>query len=156
MGNHVIDPDLEQELRTAAESAECELLHVEFAGNRLQIFLDREDGGVTIDHCQTVSRLVSAILDVQDFGKKKYVLEVSSPGLDRELYGPRDYRRFRGSLARVTFFDAERAKKTIIGRLGALEETTGDGRVTFTEEPSGQEWVIDLRDIQKARLEIEL
>lgn len=156
MSTNVIDEELETELRTAAESADCELLHIELSGNRLRIFLDREDGGVNIDHCQTVSRLASAILDVHDFGTRKYVLEVSSPGLDRQLYGPRDYRRFQGSLARVTFVDEERAKKTVVGRLGDFDETPGQERVTLTEEPSGHQLTLDLRDIRKARLEIEL
>lgn len=159
MSSTLLDEALESELATAAESVGCELLRVRFEGKHLQIFLDREDGGVTIEDCQTVSRLVSAILDVHDFGKKKYILEVSSPGLDRELFRPRDYTRFLGSLARVTYFDAERRKTTVIGRLSEFDDSsadTGDQVLTLVEQDSERSLEIPLRDIAKARLEIEL
>ena len=158
MDGKKIDDELRREIADIAEDAECELLHIRFKSNILQIFLDRPDGGVTIDHCQTVSKQVSALLDVHDFGSKKYVLEVGSPGLDRELFGPRDYERFCGKLARVTFFDGpERRKKTVVGRLQAFDpDAPGGGRVTLSEESSEQEHAISLDDVQVARLEIEL
>ena len=158
MDGSSIDEELRREVAAIAEHSECELLHIRFKSNLLQIFLDRPDGQVTLDHCQTVSKQVSAWLDVQDFGPKKYVLEVSSPGLDRELFGPRDYERFCGKLAKVTFFDGpERAKRTVVGRLLAFDSAApGGGRVTLSEEGSEKERVIALDDIKVARLEIEI
>ena len=152
-----IDDDLMAEFAAIAHDTGCELIHAEFKGGTLRVFIERLEGGVTIDDCQAVSKQLSALLDVHDFGRKRYVLEVSSPGLDRQLYGPRDYRRFQGSLARVTFFDPDRAKKTVVGRLTDFrDDEAGRQELTLTEEPSGQELVIELRDVQKARLEIEL
>ena len=153
--SHGIDADLEAEIDGIARSVGCELLHAELKGGALRIFLDREDGGVDLDHCQTVSRQVSALLDVYDFGNKKYVLEVSSPGLDRELYSPRDYQRFVGSLARVTFFGGEaHNKQTLVGRLAAFDAEREI--VTLAPEPAHDPIEIPLTDIRVARLEIEL
>lgn len=59
--------------------------------------------GVSLADCELVAKQASALLDVLDFGNGHYLLEVSSPGLDRQLYGPADYRRFLGRLARITY-----------------------------------------------------
>jgi ribosome maturation factor RimP len=84
------------------------------------------DSGVSLGDCEHVARQASALLDVADFGGGRYVLEVSSPGLDRALYRPSDYRRFRGRLARVTFDDpATGGKRTLVGRLDGLDEAAG-------------------------------
>ena len=154
MAAPTIDDALHQEFAAVAESAGCELLHVRFRGNVLQVFLDRTDGGVTIEHCKTVSKQLSALLDVHDFGSDKYLLEVGSPGLDRELFSAADWRRFTGNLVRVTFRDDERRKKTVVGRLQALDD---DGDIaTVVEEPSERCHSIPLEQVQIARLEIEL
>ena len=73
-----ITPEIEQ----VAQAAGCELVHAELKGGVLRLFVDRPEG-VTLADCQLVSRQVSALLDVLDFGTGRYVLEVSSPGLDR-------------------------------------------------------------------------
>src|SRR6185369_3709461 len=76
--------ELQPELEAIAESAGCELVHVEIKGGVLRLFLDKPEG-ITLADCEHVSKLASAYLDVVDFGKSRYVLEVSSPGLDRQL-----------------------------------------------------------------------
>lgn len=150
---------LRPEVQAIAEDCGCELLHLRFKGNLLQIFLDKEEeGGVTLDDCQTVSKQVSAFLDVHEFGNAKYVLEVSSPGLDRELFGPKDYERFCGRALKITFFtEPDRTKKTVIGRLAAFDaEAPGGGRATVQEQDADREHLIALDDVKVARLEIEL
>lgn len=152
--------ELRPELEQIAEAAGCELVHVEVKGGVLRLILDKPEG-VSLADCEHVSRQVSAFLDVADFGKSRYVLEVSSPGLDRPLYRPRDYRRFLGRLARVTVEDPETGKKrTVVGRLQELEAPEGaaeeDARVIVVEEPRGERHEIALRNIRQARLEIEL
>ena len=77
-----ITPEIEQ----VAQAVGCELVHAELKGGVLRLFVDRPEGGVTLADCQLVSKQVSALLDVLDFGTGRYVLEVSSPGLDRQLY----------------------------------------------------------------------
>lgn len=161
MSSSSLDPDLLDEISSIAESADCELLHVSFIRGTLRVILDRPDEDVTITHCTSVSRQLSALLDVHDFGVGRYTLEVTSPGLDRELYGPRDYERFVGRLARVTF-ESGSGKKTVVGRLSAYHPAAdGDGdldggHVELTEEPSERSHRIHVDQIQQARLEVEL
>ncbi len=154
MSQTAIDAKLEAEFAEVAASSGCELVHVDFSQGRLRVFLDRPQG-VTLDDCQRVSKQLSALLDVTEFGDSRYFLEVSSPGLDRELYGPKDYERFCGQLVRVTFFSGEpRTQKTIVGRLEAFTATQG-GRISVTEPPDTR-YEIALQDVKKARLEPEL
>lgn len=167
-----VDPALTSELAAVAEAAGCELLHVELKGSVLRLILDREDGGVSLGDCEHVSKQVSALLDVVDFGKGRYVLEVGSPGLDRQLFSPRDYRRFTGHLVKVTHETEDGRKRTVIGRLKDFtppavpgdvgEAAAGDGPgeavIAFEKngEPTGEELRIGLDKIKLARLEIEL
>jgi ribosome maturation factor RimP len=152
--------ELQPELEAIAESAGCELVRVEIKGGVLRLFLDKPEG-ITLADCEHVSKLASAYLDVVDFGKSRYVLEVSSPGLDRQLYRPRDYARFLGRLVRVTVEDpATGKKKTVVGRLEAFDlpegAPEGDARVVVVEEPKETRHEVSYRDIRQARLEIEL
>lgn len=81
-----------------------ELVEVEWAREGaawvLRIYVDRP-GGVTIDHCQELSRTIEPVLDVEDFIEPAYNLEVSSPGLDRPLRKPSDFERFAGQRVHV-------------------------------------------------------
>lgn len=149
-------PELEQ----IASHSGCELVHAELKGGILRIFLDKE-GGVSLADCEHVAKLSSAYLDVVDFGKGRYFLEVSSPGLDRQLYRARDYERFVGKLARVSLVDPETgSKRTVVGRLKEFHpsETAPerDSRVVVMDEKSGETTEALLKDIRMARLEIEL
>ena len=69
----------------------------------LRVFVDRQ-GGVTVEHCQEISRTIEPVLDVEDFIEPAYNLEVSSPGLDRPLRKPADFERFAGQRAHVKTF----------------------------------------------------
>lgn len=161
MASTILNDELKAEISAVAQQLGCELLHSEFSHGTLRVFLDRPDGGVTLADCETVSREISAFLDVTDFGDRRYTLEVSSPGLDRELYGPRDYERFCGELARVSFRDTSGTPKTVTGRIAAYRPASREG-----EDPVGGEITlvddadvrleIALSDIRKANLEIEL
>lgn len=143
--------EVHAEIADAAASSGCELLHAELTGTQLRVILDRPEG-VTIADCEQVSKKLSALLDVLDFGDSRYVLEVSSPGLDRRLYGPRDYERFSGQLARVTWSDTERGKRTDVGRLAPFSE--GEEQVVLSTERG--ELQVPLSSIQEARLEVEI
>lgn len=153
--------ELRPELESIAEASGCELWHAELKGGVLRLFLDKPEG-VTLSDCEHVSKLVSAYLDVVDFGKSRYVLEVSSPGLDRQLYRPHHFERFVGHKARVTLEDpATGRRRTVIGRLEAFERPEGvseeDARVVVAvEEPKEERLEARYREIQQARLEIEL
>ncbi len=152
-----LDPDLLREIESVVDHNGCELWHAEYKGGLLRLYIDRPDtpGGVDLSDCEVVSKQVSALLDVMDFGAGRYTLEVSSPGLDRRLYRPRDYERFAGSLARVTYRDpATGEKRTDVGRLGGYRE---DQRAILLELEEGGEAVkLPLDVVESARLEIEL
>ena len=155
MSQTAIDAKLEQEFSAVAASSGCELVHVDFRQGTLRVFLDRPQG-VTLDDCQTVSKQLSALLDVSEFGDSRYLLEVSSPGLDRELYGPKDFERFCGQQVRVTFFSGEpRVKRTIVGLMEDFQPA-GGGEISVIEQPTGRRHDIALDDIKKARLEPDI
>lgn len=156
--------ELRPELEQIAAASGCELVHVELKGGVLRLILDRPEGGVNLADCELVSKQASAYLDVADFGKSRYVLEVSSPGLDRQLYKTADVERFLGKLARVSFTDPASggtgAKKTVVGRLQELQrdENTPDDEalVVLVDDKSGERTEVLWKDIRTARLEIEL
>jgi ribosome maturation factor RimP len=152
------DPALRAELAGIAESAGCELVHVEWKAGVLRLVIDRPEGvagGVSHEHCASVSRQASAVLDVYDFGAGRYTLEVSSPGLDRPLYRPEDYGRFVGRLARITYQPPGEGKRTVLARLREYEPA-GGGRVHVDDEASGQLLTIPLGQVLRARLEVEV
>ncbi len=156
--------ELLPEIERIAEHSGCELWHAELKGGTLRVLIDKAEG-VTLSDCEHVSKLVSAYLDVVDFGKSRYVLEVSSPGLDRPLHRLRHWESSVGRKVRVTLEDPQTGKRrTVTGRLEAFEkpEDTPEGdlektaRVVVIEEPKGERLEVALRDIRQARLEIEL
>src|SRR5688572_8471013 len=152
--------ELQPELEQIAAANGCELVHVELKGGVLRLILDKPEG-VTLADCEVVAKQSSAYLDVADFGKSRYVLEVSSPGLDRELYKPADVERFLGRLARVAFTEPDGKKKTVIGRLQEMQAgvsggADGDAKVVVTDDKTGERTEVLWKDIRNARLEIEL
>jgi ribosome maturation factor RimP len=106
------------------ESEGMELVDIEYKPGRtrslLRIYIDKE-GGVTLNDCENVSRQLSTVLDVKDLVKSAYVLEVSSPGLDRPLQTDRDYRRAIGRILRLNLMDEEGKVESVTGKL--LETT---------------------------------
>ena len=104
-----------------------DLVRVRLAGGgmpTLQIMAERKDRReMTVDDCAEISRLVSALLDVEDPIAGSYTLEVSSPGLDRPLVRAGDYERFAGCEVRVEtrrpFGGRKRFRGRLIGRRGS-------------------------------------
>jgi ribosome maturation factor RimP len=152
--------ELRPELEQIAAASGCELVHVELKGGVLRLILDKPDGGVTLADCELVSKLSSAYLDVADFGRSRYVLEVSSPGLDRQLYKAADVERFLGRLARVSFTDpgtgGGSTRKTVVGRLQELQGESDEALVVLVGDDSGERTEVRWKDVRTARLEIEL
>ena len=100
------------------------LVRVRFGGAKrpvLQIMAERPDGTMTVEDCAEVSRAVSALLDVEDPIAGEYVLEVSSPGLDRPLVKLDDYRRFAGYEAKIETVMPVEGRKRYRGRITGTE-----------------------------------
>ncbi|MBI4465724.1 MAG: ribosome maturation factor RimP [Acidobacteria bacterium] len=110
-----------------AASEGMELVEVEFLGRGrhsvLRIFVDKPEG-ITHRDCQLDSEQDGAILDVEDLIPSRYTLEVSSPGLDRKLLKPGDYRRFAGRRVKVVLKTAQEGRRRFEGRLLGMEEET--------------------------------
>ncbi len=129
----------------------------------LRIYLDRpgaavhpgragggEGDGVTLEDCQRVSEEAGTILDVEDVVGHRYVLEVSSPGLDRPLRHADDYRRFVGCLARIVVHEAIDGQKHLRGRLQGVE-----GDEVLVGDDRGRTRRVPLPLIARAQLEVE-
>jgi ribosome maturation factor RimP len=114
----------------------------------LRIYIDRESG-VTLEDCETVSRDLSAILDVEDIIAHSYTLEVSSPGLDRTLHTPEHFKRFIGSRVRVKTFLPVNGEKVFHGELTGIEDS-----IVKVQLDEGRVIEISLGDISKASLEV--
>ncbi len=149
--------ELEDRVRALAEmflsSLGMELVDVGYAsehGRRiLRLFIDRP-GGVTIDDCANVSRELGTILDVEDVMPERYVLEVSSPGLDRPLKKEKEFIRFAGKKARI------RTKAPINGQRNFLAVIKGcEGGLLRIEDADGRSFALSLSDIEKASLVME-
>ncbi|UCH44632.1 MAG: ribosome maturation factor RimP [Nitrospiraceae bacterium] len=136
------------------ESLGIELDELEFKRMKgkalLRVFIDRK-GGVTIDDCERVSREIEAVLDVEDPIPYSYVLEVSSPGLDRPLRKPEDFRKYSGSRARVITIDPIEKQNFFVGQI--VEAGDSDIRILLQKDRT---ITIPYENISKARLEVEV
>ena len=102
-----------------------ELVDIEFKPGKnrglLRIFIDKE-GGVTLNDCENVSRQLGTILDVEDVMKSAYVLEVSSPGIDRPMRTDRDYRRALGYRIKLTLVDDQGNTEQFSGKFIGMSD----------------------------------
>lgn len=154
MAQWEVDEELVAEFGEIASDGGCDLLETEYKGGVLRLTIDHPDG-ITHDHCQSISRQVSSLLDVSDFGGGKYVLEVSSPGLNRKLYSRADYERFVGRLIRVTWKSPSMEhKKTVVGHLESFSAENQEIELKDRQEGTIQK--IPMEEIRIARLEPEL
>jgi ribosome maturation factor RimP len=140
-------------IEASVEALGFELVRVKlYGGGRptLQIMIEPVGGGaVSIDDCASVSRTVSAVLDVDDPIAGAYALEVSSPGLDRPLTRLRDFDRFAGFEARVELEQPdESGRRRFRGRVMGLDEAE---RVRLRIE-DGSDVALPFADIRAAKL----
>ncbi|KAF1691665.1 ribosome maturation factor RimP [Pseudoxanthomonas koreensis] len=144
-------------LRPTVESLGLDLLGIEYlpapGGATLRLYIDVPAGEgagdarvVTIEDCESVSREVSAQLDVADPISGNYTLEVSSPGLDRPLFGAAQFARFIGEQAKVGLKLPQDGRRRLQGRILRVE----GGNVVF--ELDGSEFTAAVDNIDKARL----
>ena len=136
-------------LQPLVEDLGYEFVGLEYSGNpknsTLVIYIDKPEG-IAVEDCETVSREVAALLDVEDPISGQYNLEVSSPGLDRPLFTVEQFEQFSGEEVKLTAFAPVEGRRKFNGKiLGAA-----DGTVRL--EQDGNEVSLEFSNIAKARL----
>ena len=126
----------------AAVENGVEFLYSEIVGSKrnmtVRIYIDKPSG-VTIDDCSNVSRSIEAVIDADDFIPSAYVLEVSSPGLERRLISLQDFEKFTGKKAKIKTTEAINGQANFNGRIESVEglevvlddKTNGRVRIPF-------------------------
>jgi ribosome maturation factor RimP len=132
-----------------------ELVDVELkrqpGGSLVRLYVDKP-GGIGLDDLQSVSEEVSAILDVEDPIASAFTLEVSSPGLDRPLKTEADYKRFVGSLVKLSSYEPVDGRRHWLGRLASADQ----GLVEIViEKEACLRCHIPFTKISHGRLEVE-
>lgn len=136
----------ERIVRKLTEGTPVELVDVEYVKERdwyLRVFIDKP-GGVMIDDCQELSERLAPLLDREDAIKEGYILEVSSPGLDRPLKKPRDFERAMGKVVDVSLYEPVDGKKLITGVLQGF-----DGESVTVEG-------VQVKNVAAVRLHVEI
>ena len=129
-------------------NTDYELVDVEYVKERdwfLRVYIDKE-GGIGLDDCQEVSGLLDEKLEELNIINDRYILEVSSPGLDRALKKEKDFKREMGKLVDITLYKAIDGEKIITGKL------TGYTKDIITIDETRE---IALKDIALVRLHID-
>ncbi|MCR4302586.1 MAG: ribosome maturation factor RimP [Sulfuricaulis sp.] len=141
--------ELRKLLEPGVSALGFELVDVEMAGSHhhatLRVYID-SPRGVNVDDCARVSRQLSALLDVEDPLPGHYTLEVSSPGLDRPLAKPEDFKRFVGETIKVKMHEPLQGRKNFSGK---LVDVAADHVVVEVDKES---FNLAFDDMERARL----
>ena len=126
-----------------------ELVGAEFGqaenGLTLRVYIDT-DAGIVMEDCATVSRQLNAVLDVEDTIKSAYLLEVSSPGVDRPLFTEAQFAAQTGEEVRVRMADGVGGRRNFKGRLVAVKEGVA------TVEVDGIDYDLPIVDVEQAHV----
>ncbi len=131
-----------------------ELVHVEIVGAKtkptVRVLIDKPEG-ITHDDCSSVSTALSKILDREDFILSAYVLEVSSPGIERGLYSIEDFERFADHIAKVKMGLAINGQRNFSGKI----VSASDGQIEFDDKTNGLV-KLPFDGIKKAKLKVDV
>ena len=116
----------------------------------LQVLAERPDGQMDVEDCARLSRALSEVLEATDPITEEYVLEVSSPGIDRPLTAPEDFARFAGHEARVELTRGLDGRRRFKGLLIGLEGN--DVVMDVTEANETRRVTFPLADVSEAKL----
>lgn len=145
----VLEDKIEAMIKPSIDALGFDLWGLEYlpAGNHsiLRIYIDKPEG-ITVDDCAEASYQISAVLEVEDPISNAYRLEVSSPGLDRQLFKPEQYREYQNEVLQI------RTSEPVLGRRkfkGPITEVLDDGVVLDVD---GEEYEIPFDTIEKANV----
>jgi len=140
----------------ALEAEEYTLVDLEFRREGgawvLRLFIDKPDGGITLDDCQKASHLLSPLLDVEDIIADRYFMEVSSPGINRRIRKKIDFERFAGARVKIQLRSPVEGRRKITGIIAGVE----DNNVFIRNEGGGSQQLsrVPLTAISRANLQI--
>ena len=144
---------LETLISPAVEAAGYRLVRLRLMGGKrktLQVMAERADGQMDVEDCASLSRSLSEVLEAADPISDEYVLEVSSPGIDRPLTAPTDFARFAGHEARVELVHGLNGRRRFKGTLAGLDGN--EVLMDVTEEKDTQRLRLPFADIAEAKL----
>lgn len=110
----------------------------------------QKPGGITVDECACLNRRIARLMEEKDIIQQSYVLEVSSPGLDRPLVTTRDFQRCLGTEVRLVLHTPLNGQNVLSGILDEADE----GMVVIHGREN-EKTVVELKDIARARREID-
>ena len=148
-----MNESLEDAVATTLAELDLDLVEIRRGGSRsrptIDVRIERRDGEpVTVDECARASRAIEARLDAEGTVGERYVLEVSSPGVERPLLRPSDWQRFAGKRAKV-LSDALGGREEV--EIVALEGDAGN-EIVIVRDGRGAERRVPLSEVREARL----
>jgi ribosome maturation factor RimP len=124
------------------------LMLAEGSGSQtLQIMAEKPDGTMDVDDCEKISQAVSTILDVEDAVDEAYMLEISSPGIDRPLTRLKDFDKYKNNQVRVELSEPVGAQKKFKGLLKGL-----DGETIILETEDGETTRLPFNSVERAKI----
>ncbi len=109
-----------------AQGISCYIYDVEYVKEGgawyLRVYADKEEGGISIDECEIINRALGDELDKADTIRENYILEVSSPGIERKLKTPEHFKKYIGHIVDIGLYKAVDGSKTLAGELTGYED----------------------------------
>lgn len=138
----------------ATKANSVEFVHSEIVGAKrnmtVRVYIDKP-GGVSVEDCASVSRSMEESLDADDLIPTAYLLEVSSPGLERDLYSLEDFKRFAGQKVKVKLASPVNGQKVFVARIAGV-----DGSEIILDDKAKGEVRFPHSEVAKANLRVDL
>lgn len=146
--------DIEKLIAPLVLSDNMEIVDMQYVAEQgkrvLRVYLDKP-GGIQLSDCESMSHKLGEILDTSNLLPETYVLEVSSPGLDRVLKKEKDFIKFKGNRVKITLFAPFEGQRNLSGNI----VDAADGKVTV-DDVSGKQVTLTIDKIARARLDPEI
>lgn len=146
---------LRDKIKIVVEEDGLELVDLEFfeggPASVLRVYVDKA-GGVTVGQCANLSRKIGDFIDIEDLIPHRYLLEVSSPGLDRPLKSSADFKRKIGEKVKVFLKEEVSGKMEVVGKIEGLQEERLLLSIESPQLGSKQEEIIPLKNVAWAKI----
>ena len=144
-------------IEPVVEEAGAELVDLEVAGSAgrpvVRVYADTDEG-ITVGACARLSRRLETALEDAGAVPERYVIEVSSPGIDRPLTRLAHFERYAGEEVEVRLYAKREGRKVFVGTLEGVETGAGDGWAITVAGPDEERWRFEEDEIARARLHV--